>query len=179
MRPHTQLLWRGFSAVEQKRFFRHLGSYWGSHRHRIAPQVAHAVEEQRQLGRLQHVAGNVKDVTDYGDDFMVSLRPRYEFDGHLQTLVVSYIINCTGPNDDYQMLDCSLFNSLFANCDAEPHALGMQLAVDDLGAIVNAKGQASTSIFALGPLCRGQSYEITAVPDIRKQSFLLSAHLLS
>ncbi|HEX4201005.1 MAG TPA: FAD/NAD(P)-binding protein, partial [Chthoniobacterales bacterium] len=44
IRPFNQAIWRNLGYAEQKRFLRHLRSFWDSHRHRCAPQVV-AVKE--------------------------------------------------------------------------------------------------------------------------------------
>ena len=45
------------------------------------------------------------------------------------------------------------------------------------GALRSRSGVISQSLFALGPLTRGVFWEITAIPDIRRQSETLALHL--
>ena len=45
------------------------------------------------------------------------------------------------------------------------------------GALRGRAGVISQSLFALGPLTRGAFWEITAIPDIRRQCETLALHL--
>ena len=56
-----------------------------------------------------------------------------------------------------------------------PLALGLDTAAD--GAVRDARGRASETLFALGPLRRGELWESTAVPEIRAQAHALARHL--
>ena len=74
--------------------------------------------------------------------------------------------DCTGFRPDLdQPLIASLFKRDLARPD--PHHLG--LAVDRNGQVIGASG-ASFGLFAIGPLCQGTLWEITAVPEIVAQS---------
>ena len=50
----------------------------------------------------------------------------------------------------------------------DPHRLG--LAVESSGQILGAAGQPSPGLYAIGPLCQGTLWEITAVPEIVRQA---------
>ena len=49
-------------------------------------------------------------------------------------------------------------------------ACGLGLDVDAWSRPIGADGQAHDTLFAVGPLTRGQYFEITSVPDIRIQA---------
>jgi uncharacterized NAD(P)/FAD-binding protein YdhS len=49
--------------------------------------------------------------------------------------------------------------------------------VDHLGRVIDAHGQRQDSLFAVGPLTKGEAWEIIAVPDIRRQVWSLARHL--
>jgi uncharacterized NAD(P)/FAD-binding protein YdhS len=51
------------------------------------------------------------------------------------------------------------------------------LDVTTSGALRSRSGVISQSLFALGPLTRSVFWEITAIPDIRRQSETLALHL--
>jgi uncharacterized NAD(P)/FAD-binding protein YdhS len=59
----------------------------------------------------------------------------------------------------------SLVNQGTAREDA--HRLG--LAVEPNGQVLSRSGAATRGLFALGPLCQGSLWEITAVPEIVHQ----------
>lgn len=46
------------------------------------------------------------------------------------------------------------------------------------GALLDAAGRPSATLFTLGPPLRGQLYETTAVPEIRDQAAVLARQLI-
>jgi len=59
---------------------------------------------------------------------------------------------------------------------ADELRIGLDVTVDC--AVIDAGGAASNRVFAVGPLTRGQFFEIEAVPDIRLQVAGLASRLL-
>ena len=59
-----------------------------------------------------------------------------------------------------------------------PDLLGMGLATDAHGALLDLGGQASTRLYTRGPPRRGELWETTAVPEIRGHARTLAEHLL-
>lgn len=59
LRPITQELWQNLPLVEQKRFLRHVKSYWEVHRHRIAPEIAAVLNEAMECNQLIDYAGRI------------------------------------------------------------------------------------------------------------------------
>jgi uncharacterized NAD(P)/FAD-binding protein YdhS len=163
LRPRTVSLWQGFSDAEKSRFLRHLRPYWDVHRHRIAPDVAARIEALRSAGRLEVLAGRVSGVE--GDEVTIALR------GGRGEIVrsIATAINCTGPEGRIARVSDPLIRQLLADGRLRADALGLGLDVDDLSRAIGADGAPSPHLFALGPLTRGVSWEIVAVPDIRGQ----------
>ena len=58
-----------------------------------------------------------------------------------------------------------------------PDALGMGLAVDADGVLLDAAGHPSPVLSALGPLRRGSHWECTAIPEIRAHAVRLASAL--
>ncbi|HEX3401057.1 MAG TPA: hypothetical protein VHT74_12100 [Acetobacteraceae bacterium] len=58
-----------------------------------------------------------------------------------------------------------------------PDALRLGLDVAASGAVRSRNGAISPHLFAVGPLTRGAFWEISAVPDIRKQCAALASHV--
>jgi uncharacterized NAD(P)/FAD-binding protein YdhS len=54
------------------------------------------------------------------------------------------------------------------NVRPDPHRLG--LAVEADGRLIGKSGAIERGLFALGPLCQGTIWEITAVPEIVRQA---------
>ena len=59
-----------------------------------------------------------------------------------------------------------------------PDALSLGLDVSDDLAILDADGQASASIFLVGPLLKARFWEATAVPELRQHAATLARKLL-
>jgi uncharacterized NAD(P)/FAD-binding protein YdhS len=58
-------------------------------------------------------------------------------------------------------------------------ALRLGIDADENGAVLDARGRASTRIFTLGPILRGLRYETTAIPEIRDQAAALADRLIA
>ncbi|MET0271251.1 MAG: FAD/NAD(P)-binding protein [Sphingomonas sp.] len=177
LRPHTQGLWRSATLAEQRRFVRHLRPWWDAHRHRLAPEIAARIDGLRRSGRLDVVAGGLRDAVPEGEGALVTWRSRGE--GREVRLDARRIINCTGPQGDLLRTQQPLLRLLLASgcIRPDPHRFGIDV---DAGArVIDVKGQASTRLFALGPMTRGAFWEMVAVPDIRVQTWAVAEHLIS
>lgn len=168
LRPHVQALWRGWSLAERRQFLRHLAPWWNIHRHRLAPQVAARIDGLRQSGRLSVAAGRIERLTLEADGIEVMWTRRGETMPRSRR--VTQVINCTGPRLDLAGSDHSLIASLLAAGLARPDACRLGLDVDARSRLIGASGETADSLFAIGPLTRGQFYEMTSVPDIRLQA---------
>ncbi|HLZ84730.1 MAG TPA: FAD-dependent oxidoreductase [Caulobacteraceae bacterium] len=168
LRPYVQTLWRGWSLAERRRFLRHLAAWWNIHRHRLAPEVAARIEALRQSGRLSVAAGRIERLTPMADGVEVVWTPRGQ--ATPRTRRVAQVINCTGPRGDLAHADDPLIASLLAAGLVRADACRLGVDVDARSRVIGAAGEAADSLFAVGPLTRGQFYEITSVPDIRLQA---------
>jgi len=161
LRPHAQTLWRGFDAAEQSRFLRHARPYWDVHRHRIAPQVAEQLRAMIAEGRLEVVAGRIGGVREHEGGLAVvySRRnmPFREREGSF-----SAVFNCTGPLGAMGRTDDPLLRQMIGDRLVAVDRLGIGLAADQAS-------RAGPGVWALGPLTKGELWEIVAVPDIRGQ----------
>jgi len=168
LRPHVQALWRGWSVSERRRFLRHLAAWWNIHRHRLAPQVAARIDALRQSGRLTVAAGRIERLTPLADGVEVVWTPRGETTPRSRR--AAQVINCIGPRGDLAHADNPLIASLLAAGLVRADACRLGVDVDARSRVVGASGEPADSLFAVGPLTRGQFYEITSVPDIRLQA---------
>ena len=89
--------------------------------------------------------------------------------GEPETLRAARVVNCTGPCADVTRSTDPLLQALLHTGAARPDPLRLGLDVTADGAVRGRAGLASRRLFALGPLTRGTAWEITAVPDIRRQ----------
>ena len=168
LRPHVQAVWRSWSAAERRRFLRHLRPWWNVYRHRLAPEVAERVERLRQSGRLSVAAGRIRSLTLAGDGVELAWTPRGRFG--TETRKFAQVINCTGPRGDMRGSGDPLITALLDEDLVRPDACQLGVDVDARSRAIGASGEAADNLFAVGPLTRGQFYEITSVPDIRQQA---------
>ena len=163
LRPHSQRLWQGLPAGEQRRFARHARPWWDVHRHRIAPEVAQRLHEMVAEGRLEIVAGRIQSVEEDKAGLTVAYRRR----GRLRVVQArfAYMINCTGPLGTISRTRDPMLKYLLAEGLARPDQLGIALDVDERSRVAGAE-----RAWAMGPLTKGRSWEIIAVPDIRGQA---------
>jgi uncharacterized NAD(P)/FAD-binding protein YdhS len=83
-----------------------------------------------------------------------------------------YLALCIGR--DYQLSDPLTAGLLEKNkCARGP--LEMGLAVDvSTGHLLKPDGSSYRQVYALGPLRSGEAFESTAIPELRKQAYLIS-----
>ena len=171
LRPVTQQLWASAPVTERRRFLRHLRPYWDVHRHRIAPEIAERIAAMEREGRLRFAAGKLLEVTPE----RVRWRPRARDES--ETLRVSRIVNCTGPQTNIARAGEPLLASLHAAGRIRPDPCRIGIDVDGGNRIIDSAGNASASLYAIGPMTRGAWWETVAVPDIRVQVAAVAAQL--
>lgn len=166
VRPAIASIWSSWTPKQRRQFLRHQRPRWDIHRHRMAPRIAARVHALIDSGALTIRGGRLRDWRKAGDRLEATLSPRGG--GATQTVTAARIINCTGPRSDLQGLEVPLFADLARKGLIAPDALGLGLETDDC-AVLGARGEASTWLYALGPLTRPAWWEITAVPEITVQ----------
>ena len=176
LRPDTQMVWMHLPVVEKRRFMRHLFRHWEIIRSRIPPENEAFVQAMRSSGRLDVVAGRICDLIDVGEAIELHYTPRRD----RRTVVErpSVVVNCMGPETDYDRVDDPLVKRLFDRGLARPGPakLGFDALPD--GTIIGRDGVPSRVLHTLGSSMRGVLWEVLAVPDIRLQADLLARHLL-
>jgi uncharacterized NAD(P)/FAD-binding protein YdhS len=176
LRPVTADLWQKLDAVERARFLRHVRPYWDIHRHRAAPATAAAVARLIGLGELQIRAARVVRYEPTSDGVRVVVRPRGR--DETEAVFVERVVNCTGPSSDVARVGDALLDALRSAGRIVPdhHRLGVE--VDEDGALRDASGDASTTLFLVGPLLKARDWESTAVPELRRHAARLAERLL-
>lgn len=168
LRPITQPLWRDSAFETRDRFLRHLRPWWDVHRHRVAPSIEARVEHLRSEGGLEVIAAKTMSAVRDDDGARITYRCR----GANETtdLTARRIVNCTGPSGDIGRSNDPLLRHLLANgvVRADAHRLGIE--VDDRQGVVARDGIAWSDLWAVGPIARGNIWEMTAVPDLRSQA---------
>lgn len=175
LRPFTLDVWSEMSSADRARFLRHLRPWWEIHRHRMAGAVADRIEAAVRRGQLQVRAGRIRAFRYDSHDVEVVYRKRAtEIMDHV---TVARVINCSGPGCDYGRIQHPLVRSLLDAGMVRPDPLHLGLDVTSSCALKDRRGAISGRLFAVGPVTKGAFWEMTAVPDIRRQCEFLATHL--
>lgn len=177
LRPITQMMWASADAGKRARFLRHLRPFWDVHRHRLAPPVADRIDALVASGQLRFRAGKIAKVSAGRDGLVIDWRPRGT--GRVETLHAARMINCTGPQGDLLRSSDPLVRRMLAARRIRPDALRLGLDIDRDGHVIDGEGRASEHILAIGPMTRGDLWEVVAVPDIRVQVSALARRLVN
>lgn len=175
LRPITPALWQALPGIERQRFLRHLQAYWDVHRHRTAPVAARQLSQLLTKGMLTVRAGRLLELRPAADDIQVHWRPRGK--SHTECWHGAAVINCTGPETRLDHLTDPLIRTLLAGGLLTADPLGLGVATDAEGALLDNAGQASRVIHYTGPLLRARDWECTAVPELRVAALRLANRL--
>lgn len=175
LRPHAQNTWLAATHEERERFLRHLRPWWDVHRHRLAPEIGERLAGMQADGRLVIKAGKTLGFDPSATGADVRWRPRGEEEARV--LRVRRIVNCTGPQGDLLASREPLLLHLIERGLARLDACRLGLDVDAQARLIGTDGCPGSRLFALGPMTRGAFWEITAVPDIRQQTWTLARRL--
>ncbi len=176
LRPFTTDVWQAMSVDDRRRFLRHIRPWWDIHRHRIAPAVADRIAQARASGQLVVRAGRMRSFAVEDGVVRLAYRARGR-EERLERLEVARVVNCAGPGADYDRIGHPLARALLRRGVVRPDPLRLGLDVTGTCAVIDRDGAISRRIFAAGPLTKGQFWEMTAVPDIRRQCEVLAGHL--
>jgi uncharacterized NAD(P)/FAD-binding protein YdhS len=175
LRPFTQDVWQAMSLEDRARFLRHLRPWWDVHRHRMPGPVADRIDAAQEAGQLRIHPGRVRAFRTEDGTVEVAYRPRgADID---KTLQAARVVNCAGPGADYDRITDPLIRLLLREGIARPDPLRLGLDVTATCALRLGTGAISRRIFAVGPVTKAAFWEMTAVPDIRRQCELLAQHL--
>ncbi|MCC2975178.1 FAD/NAD(P)-binding protein [Sphingomonas sp. PL-96] len=175
LRPVTQLLWEGADGPTRARFLRHLRPFWDVHRHRLAPSVGSRIDAMVARGQLRFAAAKLAAAQAEGRGVAVAYRPRGATE--LQRRPFRRIINCTGPQGDLLRTQERLLAQLVQAGTIRPDALRLGVDVDATSRTIGADGRPQPWLYAVGPMTRGASWEVVAVPDLRVQTWSLARTL--
>jgi uncharacterized NAD(P)/FAD-binding protein YdhS len=175
LRPWTNAIWRQLDASDQRRFLRHAADHWNAHRHRMAPEIADSISKLRTSGVVEIVAGRTVAFDETAGALSVGVRELST--QRERVLNVQRAINCGGPEQRVDRIPNPLLRSLLADGLMRPSAAGRGIDTAEEGALIDVGGNASSRLFALGPIRFGTLLESIAMPEIRVQARDLARHL--
>ncbi|UNK58710.1 FAD/NAD(P)-binding protein [Pseudoxanthomonas daejeonensis] len=176
LRPYLQGYWKTLPDEQRGRFLRHLRSYWEIVRHRIAPSVHEELQALQAQGQLRIRAGRLLRASRGEAAVEVLVRDRGQ--AHASAEQYDVLVRATGLDTDIERTSHPLVGQLrdAGTISADPLGLGLRAtaqfeALDRHGAPVRG-------LYCIGPLLRGQLWEITAVPELRVAARQLAQQLL-
>ncbi len=175
LRPHLTRLWRGLGQSERARFMRHLRSYWEVHRHRIPLQSHTLLQEWQRSGWLSVDAARLETAELKSGRVHVRLRRR----GAETSMphVYDVLIRATGLDTDVARTPDPLVRQLHDDGWVSADPLGLGFQCDGGFGLLNRLNRRAEGLYALGPLLRGEYWEMTAVPELRAAAKTLATEL--
>jgi uncharacterized NAD(P)/FAD-binding protein YdhS len=167
LRPQTQQLWQELSDAQRSRFLRHALPWWNIHRHRIDPALAERFNDLVEDRTVIIHAGYARSIDENRGRACIHYRPRGTH--QQQTIAADWVINCTGM-ERAGIAHSPLLRHMAESNLLTANDLGLGIEVDTTSRLVGRDGAVHPGLYAVGALTAGQFWEITAVPDIRKQA---------
>ena len=167
LRPHADRIWGALSVEERARLLRLLARRWEVGRHRMAPAVAQRVEAMRNEGSLTVIPGGIRSAHTNRSGVAITLADR-----HVQV----------GGSDQTAL-------GRPPTCDARPTPLRatpprttsdppLGLGLGPRSGTPTAASRAPMTRYGWWDLLRrGESWETTAMPEIRAQATQLARSL--
>lgn len=177
LRPHTNRIWQSASASERTRFLRHIRPIWEVLRHRMAPEIGERLSQWTTNGLVKVVPGRISSVIASADELQVLIRERGE--ERLTPLKAKWILNCTGPEPSNRPESNPAIGSLLLHGWLVPDSLHLGLATTSHGTAIAANGNEVTDLRIVGTLRKPDSWESTAVPELRVQAEAAASQILS
>lgn len=176
LRPHTQRLWKGLSDEEKAFFMSRLRHLWGVARHRIPLHTYDKIQQLRIDGKLHIQSGRIVDFVEQSNAIEVSYFDKKE--GTIKSLLVSRIINCTGPETDLRKVENSFLKNCLLKGDIVQDALKLGINTNtETFQVKKSDGTYHSNLFTLGGNLKGELWESTAVNELRIQSERLAEEL--
>jgi len=126
-------------------------------------------------GRLRIRAASYKGLVPSQGEVTIRLRHRGEQD--VVQVSGAALINSSGIEYDWRRVARPLPRQLLKRGLIQPGPLALGIAADVSGAVLDAHGNVSRRLFAMGPPLRGMWWESTAVTDVAIQAKALAARL--
>jgi uncharacterized NAD(P)/FAD-binding protein YdhS/predicted metal-dependent enzyme (double-stranded beta helix superfamily) len=175
LRPYISQIWSALPPRERSRFLRHVRAFWEVARHRMAPAVAWEVKAATESGIFRASAARILSARGDGDGATLSVRPRGSAVDEAQRF--DWIVNCTGPGAGRESAFPPSIAGLIENgyLKTDPDNIGVHST--PIGEAIGDT-QVFEDLFLVGSLRKPDSWESTAVPELRVQAALAAEAIL-
>lgn len=178
VRVHIPRLWSQATDAQRRQFVRHVRPWWESHHHRSPPPSAALLARLVESGRLTIQGASLQGLETLPSG-QLQIRIRRRGEREPSYVIGDALINSTGIEYDWRRVDRALPKQLLARGLIKPGPLALGIAAQADGAVLDAQGQASSRLFAMGPPLRGMWWESTAVTDVASQAKALALRLVA
>jgi uncharacterized NAD(P)/FAD-binding protein YdhS len=168
LRNDTQLIWKKLPTGEKKKFLRHLRPYWDVHRHRMPAESASYISQVLHSRQLQIIPARINDFI-IEEDF-ANVYFRLSNDKSQMKLKVKKVINCTGPESNFNRIDKPLIKNLLRNGLITTDELKLGLLNDADGKLIDKNGTTNKDLFLIGPPRKSTLWESVALRELRQQA---------
>lgn len=162
LRQQATPVWQALPLTERKRFLRHVRPFWDAHRYPCAPQAADVL----CAGGLRVVAGSLLAARAEAGALTLTVR---RHGGATETIAATLVVNCTGPAHADVVAATPVLASLSHAGLLQADPLGLGVAVDMRGRVLDRDAQPVAGLFVAGPLARGTFGELIGLPQVSNQ----------
>lgn len=166
LRPEIPRIWQTLSPESQQLFLKKYRNEWDIHRHRIPQFSAKTVDDILRTGQLAVIAGSITNIESREKRFAVI----YKNEGTKKEVLTDYVVNCTGPSNDYRHGENQIFRSLLESGQMKESELGLGIVTGLAGEIIQKNGEPLPHCYAIGPLRKATEWESVAMREIRLQA---------
>jgi uncharacterized NAD(P)/FAD-binding protein YdhS len=177
IRPYTLVLWRNLTIAEKKMFLSRMRSLWDAARHRMPISVYENIRKLSDEGKLHLHAGKLTGITQSGHHVSVNYFDRDS--GMVRNLVVSAVINCTGPATEWRQQEGGFLDRCQSKGTLFQDELKLGIQADPVTfEVYDGQNKPRGNVFAIGSLLKGVLWESTAVKELREQASIISRRLV-
>lgn len=176
IRTHIQKIWIGLPKKEKQQFISHLRHIWGLARHRVPEEAYTQFMDLKEKGQIEVIGGRIIEMQEKNSTITASIQLRRS--KTKRDLVVSRVINCTGPQLNFSEIKDELVQNLLSKKVILADELRMGLQSTPTGQVIQKDNTVSPDIYAIGSLLRGVLWETTAVPDISVEAECIARQII-
>jgi uncharacterized NAD(P)/FAD-binding protein YdhS len=175
IRKNIHSLWKNFSFDDQKIFLRHLRSYWNIVRHRIPESIHTELMSAVKKGTVEIISGRITETNYEKEKALITIQTKKREE---KRLVVSKVINCTGPQLDFSKIQNPFISNLIHRKLVALHPLRLGIRADEEFKVIQPNGRASEYLFVIGSALTGELWESIAINELRQQAQQIAITIL-